>query len=1062
MFMKITEIGVTLKTNTQKKRAIVLSNYIALILSISCYLVFIIIPQNHDWRGFIEMTTGALIFSMAILLNYFSFTKISRLYLCWLPPILLVWYTTLSMINLHAIPVSSYDGLRFYLLAFGCIPYILIDRNNVLLLIAGILPGLFCTVFCDFLLGITGVGYDVKGIVDSGYAFTPIRVFISYLIISASSLSLNFIISKGDELNQKLLDELAEKNRVIKRQAETEVLQLNDQLKLNLEQLSEREFILNQSQRIAKIGSWEYRIENGFIFWSDVMYEIFGLDKKFNLKTGNLNQAIGEEANHQLSGSINTLLLTGNSFDITIRTKTPIGYVKWFRVYAFPIAEHNNTIGVRGICHDITYFKEAEIKLRASEAKFSNVFDNYPDFIMVVRESDLLVVDVNPNITSMLGFEKQKVIGRSARYMDLFLNEDERQAFIESYTIDGYTEYECLWKRKDGRIIQVKITGIRMNIDEEFYRMSVVQDITEQKAAEEKFLKAFDLSPDLMLIFQESDMVLKETNKKIFEITGYTRDEVIGANFEERGLTLWANAKERKSFFEKYNLSKSISQEAQLKRKDGKVSYAVVSAQQIVLSNENHMMVVVHDITERKVAEEKFLKAFDLSPDLMVIFREKDLVVVEVNKKIFEIAGFTREEIIGLSSQLIGFDVWVKRSERDFFFRTYQSQGNVFMEAELRRKNSETFFASVSAQRISLDNESHIIVVIRDITERKVAEHNLMLSQANLNATINNTEVLIWSVDAQGRLMTFNIPFFEYIKHHYGVEIIIGERVQVVGQEIEALKLTWIESFRKALAGQIVTLEESRFGIDYLYSLSPIIEDKIIVGVSVFGDNITEKKNKDRALTEANIKIGELKLMALRSVMSPHFIFNVLNSIQFFIAKNDRLNAITYLSTFSKLIRSILTHSVNNKIKLTEEIDMLKNYVQLEMVRFENKFNFILNVDPEVDVDSIEIPSLLIQPYVENAILHGLYNKKGEGTLKIDVYEENDTVIFQIEDDGIGREAAKKLRDLNFPTHKSMGINLTEERLQLINQKHNVVFEVDDLTNESIPCGTRVRIGVIY
>ena len=200
--------------------------------------------------------------------------------------------------------------------------------------------------------------------------------------------------------------------------------------------------------------------------------------------------------------------------------------------------------------------------------------------------------------------------------------------------------------------------------------------------------------------------------------------------------------------------------------------------------------------------------------------------------------------------------------------------------------------------------------------------------------------------------------------------------------------------------------------------------------------------------------------MALRSAMSPHFIFNVLNSIQFFIAKNDRLNAINYLSTFSKLIRSILTHSVNNKIKLADEIELLKNYVQLEMTRFENKFKFILNVDPEVDIDGIEIPSLLIQPYVENAILHGLYKKQEQGTLQIRINEHDGTLVFEIEDDGIGREAAIKLNTENFPSHKSMGIKLTEERLRLINEYHRAAFEIEDLVNENGPCGTRVRITV--
>src|SRR4029077_18932774 len=259
-----------------------------------------------------------------------------------------------------------------------------------------------------------------------------------------------------------------------------------------------------------------------------------------------------------------------------------------------------------------------------------------------------------------------------------------------------------------------------------------------------------------------------------------------------------------------------------------------------------------------------------------------------------------------------------------------------------------------------------------------------------------------------------------------GVEIKTGTRVlEPTEPENAMLSKGWEQKYLRALAGEIITVEESRFGMDFLYSLSPIIEGNRIIGVSVFGDNITERKASDRELAEANKKMGELKLMALRSVMSPHFIFNVLNSIQFFIAKNDRLNAINYLSTFSKLIRSILTHSVTNKIKLAEEIEMLKNYVQLEMTRFENKFNFEFQVHPEVDVDGIEIPSLLIQPYVENAILHGLYNKTDPGTLVIRIREQDEDVIFEIEDDGIGRQAAMRLRQQNFPTHKSMGIKLT-------------------------------------
>jgi sensor histidine kinase YesM len=159
-------------------------------------------------------------------------------------------------------------------------------------------------------------------------------------------------------------------------------------------------------------------------------------------------------------------------------------------------------------------------------------------------------------------------------------------------------------------------------------------------------------------------------------------------------------------------------------------------------------------------------------------------------------------------------------------------------------------------------------------------------------------------------------------------------------------------------------------------------------------------------------------------------------------------------------VRSILTHSVSNKITLADEIEMLKNYVHLEMTRFENIFDFNIEVIDNADIDNIEIPSLLIQPYVENAILHGLYNKKEKGTLSIKLKEENDVVIFEILDNGVGREAATKLRQQNFPAHKSMGIKLTEERLKLINSQNLAAFEIEDLFNQSDPCGTRVTIRI--
>ena len=945
VFQTITKYGVPFAENKSEKRNIILTNLISLTAAAVPLIVLLgrVFFYDQSFGGSARLLIGTLFLLLPIAMNKLGLINSSRVVLCWAP----FFYLFGGLIfGMRENPVSEPSGfltVRYFFIGFGSFPFLVFSLKDVRLLIAGLAGPFLSILLFDPILTFFNVGYWQFGFNDSSYAFNTIRVLISFFVIGFSCFFLKRSVEQGETLNDRLLSELAEKNKQIREQADNEVHQLNQQLYANLQDSSEREFILNQSQRIAKIGSWEYRIENGSLFWSEEMYNIFGLDKNFDLKTENLSQLVwGEESTVLINATIN-LLRTGKPYDLTLRTKTPIGYTKWLRVFGFPITQGENAIGVRGVCHDITIYKEAEERLRTSEEKFSKAFHRNPDLITIIREEDLVLIDANQKFYELLGYRREEILGTPVGNLNLFVFPSDKEKHYAIYFEQGSVSYECPWRRKDGRVIHVLISGVRIQLQDKFYMMSIVKDVTDRKAAEERFLKAFDLSPDLMLIIRENDLVFVEANRKIEELSGFNREEILGFNSEQKEFEIWADFEEKKSFFEIYN-------------------------------------------------------------------------------------------------------------------RT----GNAFQEAKLRRKDGATFYALVSAQRIVLTDENHMIVVIRDITERKKEQEQLVLSQANLNATINNTEVLIWSVDRNFNLITFNKPFAIYIKNQYGIEVRAGARIfQPEGHADSAeMRKKWEQIYMRALSGEIITLEETRFSIDFQYSLSPIIEGDQIVGVSIFADNITERKAHDRELAEANKKVGELKLMALRSAMSPHFVFNVLNSIQFFIAKNDRLNAINYLSTFSKLIRSILTHSVNNKIKLADEIEMLKNYVELEMTRFENKFNFVLDVDPEVDVDGIEIPSLLIQPYVENAILHGLYKKLEKGTLQIRIGEHDGALVFEIEDDGIGREAAIKLRKENFPTHKSMGIKLTEERLRLINEHHRAAFEIEDLMNEQGPCGTRVRISV--
>lgn len=465
------------------------------------------------------------------------------------------------------------------------------------------------------------------------------------------------------------------------------------------------------------------------------------------------------------------------------------------------------------------------------------------------------------------------------------------------------------------------------------------------------------------------------------------------------------------------------------------------------------------------VSEAKFRGAFEHSAIGMALV-SLDSKWLQVNKELCQIVGFSEEELVHKPSKDITHPE-DKQGDHELQQQLLRGEEDTFRrEKRYIHKDGSIVWVNLNASIVKdgAGSPLYFVAQIEDITIEKKAAEQLMIQEANLKATINNTEVMIWSVDVDFKLLMFNNQFSKHMLKNYGVQLKIGSRIfsSTQSSTFHELITKWSPLYLQALKGNRITFEETRFGIDFQYSLSPIFEMDKVIGVSIFADNVTERVARDRELAEANKKIGELKLMALRSVMSPHFIFNVLNSIQFFIAKSDRLNAMNYLATFSKLIRSILYHSVNNKIKLADEIELLQNYVNLEMTRFENKFAFSLLIDPEIEIESIVIPSLLIQPYVENAILHGLYNKQGHGELFIRINENDGILIFEIEDNGIGRKESKKLHKYNFDSHASMGSTITEERLKLINQANKSSFEIEDIMGKDGVCGTVVRIKIPY
>ena len=177
--------------------------------------------------------------------------------------------------------------------------------------------------------------------------------------------------------------------------------------------------------------------------------------------------------------------------------------------------------------------------------------------------------------------------------------------------------------------------------------------------------------------------------------------------------------------------------------------------------------------------------------------------------------------------------------------------------------------------------------------------------------------------------------------------------------------------------------------------------------------------------SEFEQRIAETEMAALRAQMNPHFIFNCLNSIQFFTAQNDSEKASDYLTKFSRLIRLVLENSRSEKVTLANELDTLRLYIEMEAMRFPQKLHYRIRVDDWVDVDSIQMPPLLLQPFVENAIWHGLMHKEEGGTVTVQIQQNPENLLhIEITDDGIGRQRAAEFKSKSATKHKSFGMKL--------------------------------------
>ncbi|MBO9203032.1 MULTISPECIES: tetratricopeptide repeat-containing sensor histidine kinase [Niastella] len=296
---------------------------------------------------------------------------------------------------------------------------------------------------------------------------------------------------------------------------------------------------------------------------------------------------------------------------------------------------------------------------------------------------------------------------------------------------------------------------------------------------------------------------------------------------------------------------------------------------------------------------------------------------------------------------------------------------------------------------------------------------------------------------------------------------LFGYRSRVENEKKQA-QIEWLKK-EKQVSAQLLELQQQR--LQQASLLRKILLTGILAFVFlgvIFFRNLTLKRRNEKLLSERTQtalqhKTVELEMQALRAQMNPHFIFNCLSSINGYILKSKSESASDYLIKFSRLIRMVLNSSKKTVIPLEDELEMLRLYLEMERLRFQYSFNYTIDVKNEIDIQNVFIPPLLLQPFAENAIWHGLMHKEGNGHLEIELGMEEEILTCIIADNGIGRHKAGVIKSKSAEKQKSMGLQITTERLALLSREKEAktFFKIEDLSDEQgNPTGTRVILKV--
>ncbi|MBN2347479.1 MAG: PAS domain S-box protein [Bacteroidales bacterium] len=385
---------------------------------------------------------------------------------------------------------------------------------------------------------------------------------------------------------------------------------LKDQEEREKNEMNEKRCEL--AQKIGKIGIWEWNIIQNTVFWTDETYRIFGTKKEtFKNDLDSVAKLIHPADFKLWEKSVQNSIEYGSQHDLEIRIIRPDGNIRWVKAYGeLQKSITGNTDILIGLITDITDKKEAEIKLKVSEEKFSKIFQNTPDAIMLTSVSDGTIIDVNQSTCKISGYSFDELIGKNSTTVNLWYDLKDRDRYVKELREKGSIQnFEVPFLTKSGEKRHGIVSGEIIELMGLPYILGIIRDVTESKkiendlrSSEERFSKAFQANPASSVISRINDGVILHVNDSFEKISGYSRDEAIGKSAND--LNIYVDKEERNKITKQLLKTGSIKDfELSFRHKSGEIRDGSISFELIEIENEKCMLINLSDITARKQFE---------------------------------------------------------------------------------------------------------------------------------------------------------------------------------------------------------------------------------------------------------------------------------------------------------------------------------------------------------------------------------------------------------------------------------------------------------------------------